>query len=311
MDKKFFLNRKNESNECVMPLIVGMPITTRCNLSCEHCLRNNNKTIADYIWDMSMKEAKVLASKFKGKCKFVNLSAGYGEPFLNKNINYIFEVFRQENLATIIYTNGKLLNKTILSGFFSDYFIISIDLFHYKNIYDLLSRFKDLITLADDLNYIFTNKFIISCVIDSNIENYELVKSLCELQITHPKIFIEFHWRMIYNDKPSVVNKIDVGYLELENKYRSPHIEFPTFMHYQNNHCGDLWKSAYFDHNGNFRGCCVFYDTYRALNIFKMSLEDIWTSDVLNYLRNRWRECDGFEKCKQCPIGYGNVNEWR
>lgn len=94
------------------PQHIGLPVTDRCNLSCKMCRRKLylEKGILDKK-DLSLSLIEIVIEKIKNKVKFFNISAGYGEPLLHKNVVEIIKKIKESGLKVILFTNGTLLNK--------------------------------------------------------------------------------------------------------------------------------------------------------------------------------------------------------
>lgn len=283
------------------PTLVGIPITNKCNFNCPHCLRNQIKNF-DKEWEMSVAQAKHLAKKFEGKAKFINCSAGYGEPFLNENICEILEIFRKSKLKTIVYTNGsKSVHERILNSF-SDILLISFDKYHNNS----MTTNKDIIGLLEKISKRnVSNKVILTCVIDPYVFESDIVVNAYELCKEYDFLFVEFHWRFHYISKEK--NVVLQKYKDLFNVIESDRFEKPILTHFDYNHCFDIYNSLYFDHEGFVRRCCVFYDSIKDINIFTKNLDEIWDSNQLNDYRKKFFCDDGFEECKNCPIGFGYI----
>jgi MoaA/NifB/PqqE/SkfB family radical SAM enzyme len=61
--------------------------------------------------DVSLSLIEVIIEKVKNKIKFFNISAGYGEPLLHKEIIQIIKKIKEGGLKVILFTNATLLTK--------------------------------------------------------------------------------------------------------------------------------------------------------------------------------------------------------
>ena len=77
--------------------------TTRCNLSCSHCLGNFTKDGED----ISVPDFEFVLQQLKGLTSVIILSGG--EPFLNPNIEELISLTLNQKFLLTITTNGTLL----------------------------------------------------------------------------------------------------------------------------------------------------------------------------------------------------------
>lgn len=303
MEKTYYLDLSKKIR------IIGIPITTKCNLNCKHCLRCvGDKPVNNQ--EMSLESAKEIAQKISKKTEFVNLSAGYGEPLLNKNVVEIAKTFREYGTKTIIYSNCSIKTWLNLNKLFTDIFIFSADFYHYNDLDKFKKKVSEFLLFANQIEFCFADKFIISCVIDIDDLSIEIIKFLLEeIQNKYPNVYFEFHWRMYYDHKQYSYNLKQKQ--EFESLFRffakNTKVIFPTLTNIKNNICTDLFESLYFDYEGNLRKCCVFMDCDTTHNLYKMSLDEILSSKILADWRNKWVNEGEFDFCKFCPIGHGNV----
>lgn len=100
-----------------IPLIAGLDLTYRCNLTCRHCNLNERETD-----DMTFEDVvAILDSLYKDGCRAVYFEGG--EPFLWRDGEYKLESVVQHAkrmgfLATVVYTNGTLPIETTANTVF-------------------------------------------------------------------------------------------------------------------------------------------------------------------------------------------------
>lgn len=297
-------------NKTEFPFLIGFPITNICNLNCPHCLRAYGKLHTN-SWNMSPAVAEDLARKIAGKAQLVNLSAGYGEPYLNPNVTDILNSFHSYGLKTMTYTNGSYSSHPNILSSYTDYLIISMDSFHRIGNKSILAHQLDLLELISKKKEQIAKKIIITVVINGMVYSPEyiyIVKQLCD---TYDFVSAEFHWKMNYetNSRDSDNNSDEIlnEYKALFNSISKSKITPPRFEKATHNMCYDLFRSLYFDQHGNVRSCCISMDSMPELNIFRQDLDVIWNSQILEHLRNDWLDGRDFYNCKNCPIGYGFI----
>lgn len=300
MEKRYCLDQKKLN-------IIGLPITTKCNLKCEHCLRQVKNEYTNRDWDMSLVEAINVLKKISKKTKYVNLSAGYGETLLHNEVEDIVNVFRSGGIKTIIYSNCTRAVWGKLERLETDVFIYSADLYHHINISHFKDNVKKFINYVRQLKYIFTDKFIISCTIEPDNQSREVVEFLVDMCENDTNIFLEFHWRMFYGEKNEVSDKVFEFMQWMDNLVLNERIRIPMLENKTENVCRDIFNSLYFDYNGNVRKCCIFMESDPRCNIYKMNVDEILNSTLLNNWQREWLDEGEFEFCRNCPIGHGFV----
>lgn len=280
--------------------IVGLPITSVCNLRCAHCLRTRIKKYDQFEWNMSIEQAKHIASKIRDYTNCVNISAGYGETYLNPEVSTILKILKEQGLNTVAYTNATpaTINRIIDSEV--GLLLISIDSFHLshnkKGIQQLLDAFHG--------DKHFAQKLRLNVVLQPQINESDLIHFVKSLCCKNPDVVAEFHWRNNYfsiNEK--AINEILTIYKTLftPNEQIIP----PVFEYYPSNKCKDIFNSLYFDEFGNVRTCCIFMNSNHRLNIYRHSIPEILSSKYMEEKRTAFRKNNGFKQCINCPIGHG------
>lgn len=88
--------------------------TSRCNLSCQTCIRN---TWNEPTGDMDLKIFEKAANKLS---RFPHLDSvmfgGFGEPTVHKDILYMIQSIKSLGLKAEMVTNGTLLDEVMLAG---------------------------------------------------------------------------------------------------------------------------------------------------------------------------------------------------
>lgn len=282
------------------PNLIGIPITDRCNQNCDFCLRASyiKKGMLNPSDDMSISQAKILADKIKGKVKMINLSAGYGETLLNKDVKEIVDVFKNAGIQVLIYSNGKILLQKP-SCFFDvnfDMLVISVNKINYIN---------ELLDIIEKLPRTIKDKIIFSVLIDYHNNDFEYLVNLAEYSEKN-SIRIEYHWQFKYNEETKQKKDVFDIYNYLISKNYS-YIILPNPKYSDSILCDDPFKSMYFTKEGNLRGCCIFYESTKKYNVFDHDLEEIWDSNYLNTIRKQFIDGSYPTNCENCPIGFGNI----
>ena len=282
------------------PDLLGISVTDRCNHNCDFCLRNMyiSNGVLDQLRDMSIDEAKIIADKIAGKIKIINLSAGYGESFLNKNIKEIVDIFSKKGIKVLMYSNGKILinQPTYLFNVKFNILVISIN----KNSYS-----DKLLDIIKNLPKTVKKKIIFSILIDYEKNDYTYLLKIANYSEKH-QIKVEYHWQFRYTDKITMDKKTSQIYNYLRHK-KYKYVALPNYEYSKKILCKDPFKSLYLTKDGYLRDCCVFYESNKMYNIFKCDLKDMWNNDFLNNIRKQFNRGNYPLKCKNCPIGFGNV----
>ena len=255
--------------------------------------------------------AEYLASEIAGRVEYINLSAGYGETYLNKNISRILDVFHHHGIKTITYTNGSDASREGILNSYTDILLISIDEYHSSCdaiFFDRQCSLINDISITGERS--IAEKIVLTCALDSKYFCPEYIGAIAMLCDKFPFLSAEFHWRMEYchdNAKKGCTGQVIESYIGYFNMIDKGKITPPPFLHYPDNQCSDIFRSLYFDSQGNLRKCCIFPDTITGLNIFQQSLEEILNAPQLEAIRKYWKENNGYSFCRKCPIGFGIV----
>lgn len=87
------------------PLVVGIPITNRCNLRCHYCFARNSLHKADFNHKLLPKLIERLS---QANVKVVWISGG--EPFLHPEIKFILSSIFESGISIAVDTNGTLID---------------------------------------------------------------------------------------------------------------------------------------------------------------------------------------------------------
>jgi len=298
MEKRYCLDHRKLS-------VIGIPITTKCNLNCRHCLRQVWHEYVNKDWYISVTQATEIAEKISGKTEYVNLSAGYGETLLHDEAVEITNIFRNNGIKTIIYSNGTNDIMDKLERLKTDIFVYSTDIYHHADINCFKNHVEYFINYANRVKYAFADKFIISCVIEPDLQSREVIEYLVNICKNDERIYLEFHWRMFYEEHLNCSDKNEMFIRWLADLPVNKTISIPALDRKVKNECNDIFDSLYFDYNGNVRKCCVFMESDAECNIYKMEIDEIIKSTLMNKWQMEWRDRGEFVFCRNCPIGHG------
>jgi len=308
------------------PIQVGLSITDKCNLSCKMCERKIylERGILDTN-DISLTSIKKIVEKIKNRVEFVNISAGYGEPLLHKDIVQIIRELKKNNLKVILFTNATLLTKELSKKILTaglDLILFSFEGYNKKE-YENLRMGAKYQKVFKNIQYFINFKKV------SKIPT----KTMLTATITKGGYFQKIN-SLIELTKILSVDKLEVRdtfFCKLNNKQQSQRIinikdkeevlrNFKTLQEKALNYdleiilpkikikkggifCPDPWRSLYFRKDGYVRLCCVDYEKIWNKNIFYNTLEEIWNCKEMVNWRKRFIRNKPPRMCKGCPIG--------
>lgn len=96
------------------PLTLTLQTVNRCTIKCKFCIRNSDE-IADFNKihkgqpDMSFETFQAIVDRYRAATSIC--LAGYGEPFLNKNLFEFIRYAREKGIKTSVISNGTILHK--------------------------------------------------------------------------------------------------------------------------------------------------------------------------------------------------------
>ena len=141
--------------------------------------------------------AEYLASEIAGRVEYINLSAGYGETYLNKSISRILDVFHHHGIKTITYTNGSDASREGILNSYTDILLISIDEYHSSCdtiFFDRQCSLINDISITGERS--IAEKIVLTCALDSKYFCPEYIGAIAILCDKYPFLSAEFHWRM-------------------------------------------------------------------------------------------------------------------
>lgn len=315
------------------PIQIGLSITDRCNLHCKMCEREYylKKNILDTTNDISLSSIKQIIKKIKGKVEFVNISAGYGEPLLHKDIVQIIQELKNNNLKVILFTNATLLTKELskkIAATGLDLILFSFEGYTKKE-YENLRVGANYKRVFENIQYFIKFKKAIKSPTKTTLtatvtkERYfQKINSLLELtkilSVDKLEIHDTFFCKSYNKQQPQRITTINdkKGVLRdfkiLQEKAISydlelilPKIKIKNGVIF----CPDPWRSLYFRKDGYVRPCCIDYEKVWNKNIFHNTLEEIWNCNEMINWRKKFIENKPPKICQNCPIGEVSENE--
>jgi MoaA/NifB/PqqE/SkfB family radical SAM enzyme len=274
--------------------------------------------------DVPLSLIEVAIEKVKNKIEFFNISAGYGEPLLHKDILQIIKKIKDSDLKVILFTNGTLLTEELSKKLLMsevDIIIFSFEGYNqeeYESIrvgasYEkVLKNIKQLIVLKKKLG--FPTKTILTSTITK--DNYfQKINSLIELSknllVDKLEVRDTFFFNPFANKQKRIINIKNKKKLQHDFKFliqkalalgleiSLPNIRIKKGVIF----CPDPWRALYFRKDGYVRPCCINYKKVWSKNIFHDSLESIWNSKEMIEWRKRFLTKHPPKMCYGCPIG--------
>ncbi len=315
------------------PIQIGLSITDKCNLFCKMCEREFylKRGILDTVDDISLSSIKQIIKKIKDKVEFVNISAGYGEPLLHKDIVQIIRELKNNNLKVILFTNATLLTKEIskkilVTGL--DLALFSFEGYSEKE-YENLRSGANYKRVFENIQYFIklkkVSKIPTKTILTATVTKegyFQKINSLIELAKILSVDKLEVHDTFFYksynkqqprriitiNDKKSLLRDFKV----LQEKAIGYGLELilpKTNIRNGVIFCPDPWRSLYFRKDGYVRPCCIDYEKVWNKNIFHNSLEEIWNCDEMINWRKKFIENRPPKICQKCPIATISENK--
>lgn len=275
------------------PLYVDVEPTNICNFSCRFCVRQQMKRKLGY---MTLNQFRLVAKSTKDANAKVIRFAGWGEPFLNKEVYEMIRIVNSLNMISHVTTNGTLIdvNRLLDSGLRSIYF--SMQGLNEKE-YSKLRNTKKYPILVKNIN--------------------QLVKERNKRNLKYPYIQINTSItdetkkeQQKFLDKwEKVVDGISISYTWLKRVENKERVKLwlkrtPNLTRYFR--CNEVRCKLTVHWDGTVTPCCEDYDeVFNLGNVFTMSLQKIWDSPTAKSLRimlTEYGNQDMFVLCKDCEL---------
>jgi len=288
----------------IRPMGVEIEFTNRCNLSCIFCPNASHRRARGV---MSPETLHVLACGIKDLEIADVTIGGFGEPLMDAGLPEKLDALRagagQAKIS--IVTNGVLLNgaiaERICRGRLADSIHVSIDAeaggpyadIHGADAFDaVVSNLKQLNKLKLQHNLDKPAVHVRYKLVSAGIRRYlRFVSVFSDIaDAIHPYANL-FQWPGSSMPK----NGVDLSRRGIKLA------------------CGNLWKSARVNWNGDVVLCCQDYEGSVVLgNIREQSLLDIWNGDrIAKYRAAHLRgDFDRLGICRECQINTHVINPW-
>jgi MoaA/NifB/PqqE/SkfB family radical SAM enzyme len=274
------------------PVYMQIEPTSRCNLSCKMCFRN--ECPYELNKDLSLEYFKKIINKFN--LKQIHLT-GFGEPFLNKKIFDMIEYASNSGAQVEITTNGTLLNKRICERIISSKLRklnVSLDgIETYEEIrgVSITRALKAIENLANLKTGNGPELFVNTVVLKDNLEDLKnVVDALASFPVTlnlktnrPTKNYARVEIGKAVHDaiKRAGVKGLNVNYI----KY------IPTPF------CYRIYFGGYVNTEGKLFVCC---DLFKPVGNI---LDDAWNSQEFQEFRRRFK--NGFPReCNVCNLTF-------
>ncbi len=269
----------------VYPAVLGIETTSRCNLDCIMCPRQE---MTRQTGDMDIGLFERIIDDIKRKVEFVWLQ-DYGEPFLNKNIFRMIEYANKSGLKTGISTNATILNDDVIKGILDsklDYIIFAFD-GATKETYEKIRKGADFGKVGSNIKKFIIRKFenktkiftVIQCIYMENTE-----KEIIDFKKT---------WKLKGVDG---IRIRQVTYSGNSGKFRNYLKGWPCYW---------LWSDPHIKWDGTVVPCCQDVNAVYPLgNMMENSFGELWNSSKM--IRLRQMHIDGkageILLCKNCNM---------
>ncbi|MCL2074000.1 MAG: SPASM domain-containing protein [Marinilabiliaceae bacterium] len=274
-----------------LPFSLSVESSTLCNLKCPECLLGAN-VLSRPGSNMNLELYKKILSESQPPLFWLNLYF-QGEPFLNPNLFEMIKEAKNENIFTVVSTNGHFLT----------------DINCQKTIDSELSELIVSIDGISDFSYSKYRKGGDLQIVKEGI--IRLIEKKSAVGAIFPFVTVQFLvFKHNENEIPDIINwckQTKVDCLKLKsaqfNDFGNGEVEPPSIKKYSRyikdknnklilkkrirNHCFRQWSSAVFSYNGEMVPCC--YDKnlqYSFGNISVQTLPQLWKSDKINSFRN-------------------------
>jgi radical SAM protein with 4Fe4S-binding SPASM domain len=285
--KDYVLRKKTTA---ALPSVIGIETTSRCNLDCKMCPRQE---MTREKGDMDIELFKKISDSIKDRVEFIWLQ-DYGEPFLNKDIFEMIRYAKKSGLKTGISTNATVLHEGITDNIISsglDYIIFAFD-GATKETYEKVRKGAQYEKVTQNIRRFIARKnelradifTVIQCIFMSDTEKE--IKAFKRM------------WKIKGVDG---IRIRQVTYSGGKGKFKNRLIGRPCYW---------LWSDPHIKWDGTVVPCCQDVNAVYPLgNIKDKSFDAIWNSEKMVLLREmhisgKFRE---LPLCKNCNMYQPNT----
>ncbi len=313
--------KENRGRVESLPHFVAITALTRCNLNCRMCDQDHSSTE-----ELPLSVVNKL-SKIMPYVQLVNITGG--EPFLYKHIDLFFELCNRFKCASMVQTNGLLLNKD-RAKYLLDRKVTTIKVScdgATKGTYEYIRRggsFKKLIRnltylqkLKADQGSLFPILQFNFVAMASNIRELPMLVTMAsQLGVQEINVF------QLRSHKESLISESLFFYQSETNKYmrtaqkmarqKGVNLILPPLFkrgpmlgkEVEKAECTAPWGDLTVNVNGNAAICCGGAGS--AGNLNELSLEQVWNHKRRIQIRETVNTPNQLEVCNNCRMGKVN-----
>lgn len=302
------------------PVEVGLEITWRCNLNCQHCLVKTN-TLSSFV-ELSTEELKDIISELNDLGVFRIFLTG-GEPLLRKDVSELIRFGYQKGVEMVLVTNGMLMAERLQQV--KEYvqgIQISVD-GHSPYTHDKLRGVKGSLQKAIDAAKLVASSqvplsiHVVACksnvlelrrIFDMSLSLGASKLTISDLQpaggaleIYSKEALSREDWDMVVNSFSKVNSKklcVSIEGYRFSFLYRHPVLDEHAPYELYETSCSCAKTKCFIAPNGDVLPCPLLRDL-SAGNLREKSFREIWEeSELINALRRRMKY--GPEECRGC-----------
>jgi len=275
-----------------LPTTVTIEPTTLCNLKCPECPSGNGQ-LKRKKGNMEMKVFDHSIEQIKKTTLWLMLYF-QGEPFLHPELFQMIEKARQNNLYTILSTNGHFLNekhceRIIKSGL--NRIIISLDgteeetYSHYRKNGDFTKVTKGIELLAETKKAMKARSPLIVLQFLVFRHNQDQVKAIKQLGKRLGVDSVQVKSAQIYNFRKKAEN---IPTKTKHSRYSFKSNNEPELKSKLKNRCRRLWYTTVITADGEIVPCCFDKQAdYTMGNIMQNPFQETWKSEAYNNFRKK------------------------
>lgn len=303
----------------VLPIAIDLEPVNSCNFRCPHCqVTHWNKEKAE----LDQSQFATLLNQLPGVAE-IKLQ-GMGEPLLNKQVPAMLKLADEQNIEMKFISNGSVMTQTVIDQLVSlqsasvTFSIDGATADTFEKI-RVGGKFKKVIDNIRQLVEIRNERksslkiFVWTVVTKQNVD--ELVPIV---ELSHDLGVDRLAFQVFLSDwgKDEMKDQADAKRIEFDDATNDkldaalhkaavlflPFEVFRSNLRSKKNKCPWPWERTFIAANGDVVPCCVIADsdTAKMGNVFETNLEDIWNAEPYRELRQRIRDHDLPEYCKNC-----------
>ena len=296
-DKKIFKTiNKFENGKSPIGLDIG--VTNLCNAHCIMCPHDRLKNLGTMNWKLYK---KIIDNCKRLGIKEVTLSF-FGEPLLDKNLIEKIEYAKKNEIRTVFYSNGSLLNsewakKIINSGL--DEITISFDGATKKTYEKIRKGLKFETTEINVKNLLEMRKKFPICKLRINLVLVELEENKNEINNFYKK------WK----GKVDSINIINMRNWANDISKKGTKESFHFNKNIKRKPCALIWQRMIVDWNCDVVLCCDDWNHSTILgNLNKQTIEQVWNGPILRKIQELHKKGD-FSEIPIC-VGCNKKSIW-